>query len=248
MSPRSMMSVHPKLRSRSATVALASASLPERNTLWAPPPTRSGATITAAFTVFSDFTTLAPGRRRWICSARESVLDTSSGGGIPWEVSKGWATSKRTLPSRFPSPASRTTPRDAPPAVALITMFTVRGSLGEGAQADVGMVLAPDPKRRVAIHIGVASRLRGLWVTRAVHHVVAKLAEPRRQGPPHGGRSQDADLHPSRLSCAATIVKRGAAPSTPARRQPSAGAGSQCAGGVHRGGYRGSPTRHRTVR
>ena len=72
----------PKLSSSWVTRAFASASFPQTKRSCSPG-TRPGSTMTMAFTVFSAFTTRASGRARWICSARLSMFETESVGGIP---------------------------------------------------------------------------------------------------------------------------------------------------------------------
>ena len=74
-----------------------------------------------ALTVFSALTTRVAGKRRWICSANESVLDTSSEGGMPREKSSGLLTSISTLPARCSSPAASRAAIEPAPLVALTT-------------------------------------------------------------------------------------------------------------------------------
>src|SRR5215213_1504353 len=64
MSPRSMMSAHPKLRSSTLTCALASVSSPLTNALWSAPASWAGSTMTYAFMVLRVFTTLTSGNLR----------------------------------------------------------------------------------------------------------------------------------------------------------------------------------------
>ena len=77
--------------------------------------------MTGLLVVLSDFTTLASGKLRWICSASESVLHSVSEGGIPLEKSSGFDTSMSTFPRRLLAPACFSASRDADPAVQLKT-------------------------------------------------------------------------------------------------------------------------------
>lgn len=102
MSPRSRIdpSGQQKSASRPSTVFLASGSFPATKMVCSPG-TRLGSIITCQKTVFSDFTTRASGKVRWICSPRLSVLAIVRVGGMPWERSNGRAKSSRTFPARF---------------------------------------------------------------------------------------------------------------------------------------------------
>ena len=60
--PRSSTSVHPNDFRSATTFCFASASSPLTNTVWSPPPTALGSTITGAPIVLSDFTTLRLGK------------------------------------------------------------------------------------------------------------------------------------------------------------------------------------------
>jgi hypothetical protein len=77
-----------------------------------------GSTITSQFIVFSAFTTLVSGNARWICSPSESVLETKSEGGGPWEKSSGLAMSIRTFPARLSLPADSSIAIEPSPLVA----------------------------------------------------------------------------------------------------------------------------------
>ena len=92
------------------------------------PGTMPGFTMTSALTVLSDFTTRASGNRRWICSARLSVLQTLRLGGMPWEKSKGLDTSITTLPARLSAPAASRAGSDPSPDVALTTISAVEAA------------------------------------------------------------------------------------------------------------------------
>ena len=91
-------------QSRSVTSRLAAASFPQMNRLWSPG-TSEGYTITAQLTVLSPFTTRVSGNSCWICSPSESVLQTVSEGGIPFEKSSGLETWMRILVCKFAAPA-----------------------------------------------------------------------------------------------------------------------------------------------
>ncbi len=110
----------PKLRSNSTTSAFATSSFPQTKTSCSPG-TFAGSTITSWLIVFSAFTTRDSGKARWICSARLSVLQTKSVGGIPCEKSSGFETSTSVLPARFSAPAMPSASMDAVPAVQLKT-------------------------------------------------------------------------------------------------------------------------------
>ena len=136
---------------------------------------RRGSTISSAFIVFRALTTRAAGKARWICSPSESVLQTVSEGGMPREKSRGLAMSKRTLPSRFGPPACSASSEVAP-EVALTTQLAVRGGLGEGAEPELGVLLAPDVERRVAVLVGFVACQGRRRIARADHHLVAEPA------------------------------------------------------------------------
>jgi hypothetical protein len=86
----------------------------------------AGFAMSRAFIVFRALTTRAAGKARWIRSPSESVLATSSDGGMPREKSRALEVSTRTLPSRLASPASRRASSEAAPAVALTTSSLAR--------------------------------------------------------------------------------------------------------------------------
>ena len=56
-------------------------------------------------TVFKLLTTFVSGYVLWICSAKESILEIKSDGGIPFEKSSGFEISSIILPARFSFPA-----------------------------------------------------------------------------------------------------------------------------------------------
>jgi hypothetical protein len=77
-----------------------------------------GSTITSQFIVLGAFITRACGKRRWICSPSESVLDTNSEGGVPWEKSSGLAMSTSTRPEMLCAPADSSMAIEPAPLVA----------------------------------------------------------------------------------------------------------------------------------
>ena len=194
-SPRSITSVCPMLSSSSTTVFFAPSSSPETKTEWSPPATRPGSTMTAAVIVFSDLTTRASGKARWICSARESVSLTNRVGGKPWEKSSGLETSSSTLPARWAAPACARASREAPPPVALTTSSACSVGVGEGGQPDGGMVGVPGGEGRVAHAVGLGARERGLRIARPDRHLVAEVGELGGDGPADRSGTEDGDLH-----------------------------------------------------
>src|SRR6478752_3827893 len=153
MPPRSWMcsGAQPKPWSSTVTLVLASASSPATNTSWSPPPTRAGSTMTSQFMVLRLLTTFAPGKARWTCSPRLSVLTTESEGGKPLLKSSGLAMSSSTLPSRLSAPAWARASRVATPEVALTT-----SSAEAAASANVAAVRWPGPAAQ-SVALGLAA-------------------------------------------------------------------------------------------
>ena len=117
ISPRSIIDRHPNVFRSSTNLPLASASFPHTNASCSPG-TRNRSTITLQFIVSNAF---ARGKARCICSPNESELHTASVGGIPFEKSKGLATSIKTFPLRLLASAEVRAAKETVPTVQLKT-------------------------------------------------------------------------------------------------------------------------------